>query len=179
MLKLISAEATHIGFVRNNNEDAFLAIPEAGLFAIADGMGGAAAGEIASRYFTGTTKEVFGDKISAAEEESSALIEKVFQRAIRRIAEHIAKNPNDEGMGCTGDILLFSDSHYIIGHMGDSRIYLARDEHLRQLTRDQSLVQGLVDEGILTAEEARHHPRKNIILQVVGTDSSVAPDILK
>jgi len=82
-------------------------------------------------------------------------------------------------MGCTGDLLVVHAKSYVIGHAGDSRVYLVRDEHLRQLTKDHSLVQGLVDEGLLTPEEARHHPRKNIILQAVGTDPLVAPDILK
>ncbi len=179
MIRLISAGATHVGLVRTNNEDAFLAMPEAGLFAISDGMGGAAAGEIASRYFIETAQAVLGGRITVSEERSAALIEKVFRRSIKRIVEHTVQNPDDEGMGCTGDLLLLFDGHYVIGHMGDSRVCLMRGGCLRQLTRDHSLVQGLVDEGILTPAQAKNHPRKNIILRVVGTDPFVCPDILK
>jgi PPM family protein phosphatase len=179
MVKLLSAGATHVGLVRTNNEDAYLAMPEAGVFAISDGMGGAAAGEIASRYFIEAVQQVFIDHVLVSNEASGALVEEVFKRANKTILKHGAQNPQDEGLGCTGDLLVFHGANYVTGHVGDSRVYMARDGHLRQLTRDQSLVQGLVDEGILTPEEARHHPRKNIILQALGTDPSVSPDILK
>ncbi|HEY6044670.1 MAG TPA: Stp1/IreP family PP2C-type Ser/Thr phosphatase [Nitrosospira sp.] len=179
MVKLFSAGATHVGLVRTNNEDAYLAMPEAGLFALSDGMGGAAAGEVASKYFVETVEQIFTDDVSASEEANVALVRKVFKSSNKRIIEHTVKHPDDEGMGCTGELLVVHEKSYVIGHVGDSRVYLVRDEHLRQLTRDQSLVQGLVDEGILTPEEARHHPRKNIILQALGTDPSVTPDVIK
>ena len=179
MVKLLSAGSTHVGLVRTNNEDAYLAMPEGGVFALSDGMGGAAAGEIASRYFIEAVQQVFIDHVLVSNEASGVLVEKVFRRANKTILKHGAQNPQDEGLGCTGDLLVFHGANYVIGHVGDSRVYMARDVHLRQLTRDQSLVQGLVDEGVLTPEEARHHPRKNIILQALGTDPSVSPDILK
>ena len=179
MIRLISAAATHVGLLRTNNEDACLAMPEAGIFAISDGMGGAAAGEIASRYFIEAVQAGLASRVPVPEEANIVLVEKVFELSNERIFEHTAQNPNDEGMGCTGDLLLFFDRRYVIGHMGDSRIYLMRNGRLRQLTRDHSLVQGLVDEGILTPEEAKNHPRKNIILRAVGTDPFMSPDILK
>jgi protein phosphatase len=82
-------------------------------------------------------------------------------------------------MGCTGDILLFGEDRYVIGHVGDSRVYLLREGRLRQLTTDHSLVQLQVDNGMLTPEEAKHHPRKNILLRAVGTDPSETCDILE
>jgi PPM family protein phosphatase len=179
MAKLVSAGATHIGLVRINNEDAYLAMPEAGLFALSDGMGGAAAGEVASRYFVEAVEQIFTEGVSASEEANAALVQKVFKYSNKRITEHTVKHPGDEGMGCTGDLLVVQEKSYVIGHVGDSRVYLLRKESLRQVTRDHSLVQGLVDEGILTPEEARHHPRKNIILQAIGTDPLVVPDIIK
>ncbi len=168
-----------MGLVRTNNEDAYLDMPEVGLFALSDGMGGAAAGEIASRYFIETAQAVFHNRVPLSERIDHALVRKVFKCSNTRIIEHTAKYPDDEGMGCTGDLLAFYGRSYVIGHVGDSRVYLVREGHLQQLTRDHSLVQGLVDEGILTPEQARHHPRKNIILRAVGTDPSVSPDILK
>ena len=106
-------------------------------------------------------------------------VEEVFIDSNRRILEHAANNPDDWGMGCTADLLAFADRRYIIGHVGDSRVYLLRRQCLSQLTRDHSLVQLQVDQGVLTPAEARTHPRKNIILRAVGTDASVFPDILE
>lgn len=178
MVKLISAGATDIGLLRSNNEDTYLVMPEAGLFAISDGMGGAAAGEIASRYFIETAQAVFRSRASSFGETNHELARKVFRCSNERIFEHTAQYPDDKGMGCTGDLLVFDGDRYVIGHVGDSRIYLLRDGILRQLTKDHSLVQRLVDKGTLTPEEAKHHPRKNIILQALGIDPSVSFDIL-
>ncbi len=179
MIKLISAAATDIGLLRSNNEDACLVMPEAGLFAISDGMGGAAAGEIASRYFIETAQTVFCSRTPSFSEANHELARKVFKRSNERMLEHTAEYPDDEGMGCTGDLLVFAGDRYVVGHVGDSRIYLLRDGVLRQLTKDHSLVQGLVDNGTLTPEEAKHHPQKNIILQALGIDPSVSFDILE
>src|SRR6184192_1458771 len=88
MFRLLSASATHLGLVRTNNEDAYLAMPEAGLFALSDGMGGAAAGEVASRYFVETVEQVFTDGVSASDEANVALVQKVFKHSNRRIIEH-------------------------------------------------------------------------------------------
>ena len=154
-------------------------MPEAGLFAISDGMGGAAAGEIASGYFIETAQAVFRGRTSSSREADHELARKVFRCSNERIFEHTAQYPDDEGMGCTGDLLVFDRDRYVIGHAGDSRIYLLRDGVLRQLTKDHSFVQRLVDDGTLMPEEAKHHPRKNIILQALGIDPSVSFDILE
>ena len=179
MSRLNSAAATHVGLVRTNNEDAYLAMPDVGVFALSDGMGGAAAGEIASRCFIETVEAIVANGGPASAPETCAQAEKVFIDSNRRILEHAAKNPEDWGMGCTADLLVFTNGRYIIGHVGDSRVYLLRRHCLSQLTRDHSLVQLQVDQGVLTPEEARTHPRRNIILRAVGTDASVFPDILE
>jgi protein phosphatase len=179
MVRFLSAGTSHVGFLRTNNEDAYLAVPEAGFFAISDGMGGQAAGEIASQYFIETAQSAFGTLVSNSGEADIAWVEKVFRRANETILEYAAQNPDDLGMGCTGEILVFYGSHYIIGHVGDSRIYVLRDGVLRQLTKDHSLVQLQVDQGMLTSEEAKTHPKKNIILRAVGTHPSVSCDILR
>lgn len=178
MVRLLAAGATDVGLWRTNNEDAYLVMPEAGLFALSDGMGGAAAGEIASGYFIEAAQAAFSNPIPASEEMIHELVQKVFRCSSKRILEHIAQQPEDEGMGCTGDLLVFSENKYIIGHMGDSRVYLLRDGSLQQLTKDHSLVQLQVDRGMLTPEEARHHPRKNVILRAIGADPSGSCDIL-
>ena len=179
MINLVSAWATDVGLWRNNNEDASLVMPEAGLFAIADGMGGAAAGEVASSYFVETARAVLGGRSAASEEDDYGLVQKVFRQTNERIFEHSAQHPDDEGMGCTGDLLVFQGDRYVIGHVGDSRVYLLRDGNLKQVTRDHSWVQLQVDQGLLTQEEARNHPRKNIILCALGTDPSISIDMLE
>lgn len=203
MTKLLSAGATDIGLCRTNNEDAYCVMPEIGLFSLADGMGGAAAGEIASRYFIETARTVFGSAngahgdgepdgpdaaISPVAPDYESLVEQVFTQASRLIAEHAVRHPHDEGMGCTADLLVIHEDDYVIGHVGDSRIYLLREGSLRQLTKDHSLVQLQVDNGTLTPEEARAHPKKNILLQVLGggagragnaSDAAVPFDVLR
>ena len=179
VVTLTSGAGTHVGLVRTNNEDAYLAMPDTGVFALSDGMGGAAAGEIASRYFIETAQATVANGIPVSGPEKFAQIEKVFTDSNKRILEHAANNPDDLGMGCTADLLAFADRRYIIGHVGDSRVYLLRRQRLSQLTRDHSLVQLQVDQGVLTPDEARTHPRKNIILRAVGTDALVFPDILE
>jgi protein phosphatase len=179
MVTLLSASATHVGMVRTNNEDAYLSMPEAGLFALSDGMGGAAAGEIASRYFIETAQAVFSNDIPDPAGEKYARVEKIFGDSNKRILEHAAHNPDDRGMGCTADVLVFYNTRYVVGHVGDSRVYLLRHGGLSQLTSDHSLVQLQVDKGLLTPQEAKKHPRKNIILKALGTDASVSSDILE
>jgi PPM family protein phosphatase len=179
MIRLNSTAATHVGLVRKNNEDAYLVMPEVGVFALSDGMGGAAAGEVASRCFVETVRAIVANGVPVLAPEKCAQVEKVFIDSNRRILEHAAKNPDDWGMGCTADLLAFTNGRYIVGHVGDSRVYLLRHTRLSQLTRDHSWVQLQVDQGTLTPKEARIHPRKNIILRAIGTDASVFPDILE
>ncbi|WP_306535257.1 Stp1/IreP family PP2C-type Ser/Thr phosphatase [Geobacter sp.] len=179
MIKLISASATDVGLRRTNNEDACLAIPEERLFALSDGMGGAAAGEIASGYFIDTVREVFSGQNRSSEEKVCALVQEAFRLSNQRIISHAAEHPQDEGMGCTGELLTFCSNRYIIGHVGDSRIYLFREGKLRQITKDHSLVQLQVDQGIISAEEAKQHPMKNIILRALGSVPSLSLDIIK
>ena len=179
MIRLLSAAATHAGLVRINNEDAYLSMPETGLFALSDGMGGEAAGEIASRYFIDTAQAVSVGENTDSAGKKYARVEKIFGQSNKRILEHAAHNPEDWGMGCTADILMLYNDRYVIGHVGDSRVYLLRHGALSQLTSDHSLVQLQVDKGLLTPQEAKKHPRKNIILKALGTDASVSPDILE
>lgn len=179
MLRLLSAGATDVGLLCRNNKDAYLLMPEAGLFALSDGMGGEAAGEVASQYFIAAAQVTFGNQAPASEEASCALIEKAFRCSNKRILEHTAQNPDDSGMGCTRDLLVFYGRNYVIGHVGDSRVYLLRDRSLRQLIKDHSPVQQLVDQGMLTPKQAKNHPRKNIILRAAGTDPLLSFDRIK
>lgn len=166
-----------VGLKRANNEDAFAARPDLGFCAVADGMGGAAAGEIASGIFVDTCVEVFRNP-----DDGEGLEEKVkraFTKANTRMLEHVAARPEHAGMGCTAEVLAARGEEVVIGHVGDSRTYRLRDGELKQLTVDHSLVQDQVNRGLITAQEARTHAMRNVILRAVGSKDHVELDILK
>jgi PPM family protein phosphatase len=179
MLKLNAVGKTDIGLRRSNNEDAYLVRSDLGFFAVADGMGGAAAGEIASRIFINSAQEVF-DQISREPGlEMCGLVQESFRLGNDRILEHVSSNPRDKGMGCTAELVAFSGDSYLVGHMGDSRTYLFREEKLRQITKDHSIVQEQTDKGLITPEEARKHALRNIVLRAVGINPDVALDLTR
>jgi len=178
MPKVVSFAKSDVGLVRSNNEDAFVLDPELNFWALADGMGGAASGEVASRIFTETTLEVFS-KWGRAGEENFALVQKVFLLANERIFTRGKENPSHHGMGCTAELLAFFEQNFILGHVGDSRTYVYRLGQLRQLTRDHSLVQDQIDQGLITLAEARKHPLRHIISRAVGVEEKLAVDFIK
>ena len=179
MTTIETAGVTDVGLRRSTNEDAFVIMPEQLVVAVADGMGGAAAGEVASSIFVSAVSEHFAASNAASEDVAYRLVQQVFSVANNRMIEHVTRNPHDSGMGCTAELLTFAGGRYIIGHVGDSRIYLYRNGELRQLTKDHSLVQMQLDEGMITAEAARVHPRKNIVLRAVGMEKDIPLDILR
>ncbi|MCD6272566.1 MAG: Stp1/IreP family PP2C-type Ser/Thr phosphatase [Deltaproteobacteria bacterium] len=167
------------GLKRPNNEDAFIIKLESGFCAVADGMGGAAAGELASSIFIETAAEVFLNYKGRSEKKTVELFQKAFSLSNTKILNHTARNPDHKGMGCTAELLAFSEKGFVIGHVGDSRTYLYRNKELEQLTKDHSLVQEQIDQGLIKPEQAMTHPMRNIILRAVGVKEGVAPDILK
>jgi protein phosphatase len=179
MLKINSAAKTDIGMKRSSNEDAFLASPDLGLYAVADGMGGAAAGEVASRIFVDSALEVFSRVSRQSEQEMYVLIQEAFRLGNERMIGHVTSNPLDRGMGCTAELIAFYGDNYMVGHVGDSRTYLLREQNLRQVTKDHSLVQDQLDKGLITPEEAKRHNFRNIVLRAVGTDPTVSLDLIK
>ncbi len=170
---------TDVGNVRTNNEDVFYISESCHYCLVADGMGGAAAGEVASQIFADTAKSVFAGHDGTSEENTIARVQTTFKLANDKILKHVARHPQDQGMGCTAELLAFSQSYFIIGHVGDSRTYRLRNETFKQLTRDHSLVQEQLDQGIITPQEAQRHAMRNVILRAVGVNDSVALDILK
>jgi protein phosphatase len=179
MSKIACLGKSDIGLKRSNNEDAFILKPETGIAAVADGMGGAAAGEIASRIFTETAMEVFSTPDSSSGQGLFESIQQTFRMANERILNHVKSNPSHQGMGCTAELIAFSNESYILGHVGDSRTYLWRQERLKQLTRDHSLVQEQVDQGLITPEDARRHSLRNVILRAVGISETLAVDFIR
>ncbi len=175
----ISVGKTDVGLVRKNNEDAFSLDDKAGYCALADGMGGAAAGEVASRIFVDTARDSFAGCRDASADLCSELIQKTFIQANQRILDHVRENPLHAGMGCTAELLAFTGEGFVLGHMGDSRTYRLRGSVLKQLSKDHSLVQDQIDQGIITEQEARTHPYRNVILRAVGTGESPSLDIIR
>jgi protein phosphatase len=170
---------TDVGLMRQNNEDTFLIKPDFGFCLVSDGMGGAAAGELASKIFTETTLEVFSADNDQSENNTLEKVKKTFRTAHERILSYVRENPHHQGMGCTAELVAFHEHGFLIGHIGDSRIYRKRKGQLKQLTKDHSLVQDQIDQGLITPDQAKKHSLRNIILRAVGINEDLALDILK
>jgi PPM family protein phosphatase len=166
------------GLIRANNEDIFLVKPELGVYLVADGMGGAAAGELASQIFSETTLELFSDT-GASGLDLAERVQQAFSAANDRIIAHTEEVPAHRGMGCTAELMVFSENGFTLGHMGDSRTYRLKNGSLKQLTQDHSLVQEQLNNGLITPAEAKHHPMRNVILRAVGVDESPSLDLVR
>lgn len=166
------AGLSDLGRKRRQNEDAFVCEPP--LFAIADGMGGAQAGEVASRLAAAAIEE------GAAAIADGEGVATVVRAANARIFERAVQDPSVAGMGTTATVALVDeqDSSVTIAHVGDSRAYRYRDGALEQLTSDHSLVGELVRSGRLTEAEAAVHPHRSVITRALGTDADVEVDTL-
>jgi PPM family protein phosphatase len=161
-LILRSLTVSDPGLVRPNNED--VAFAGARLIAVADGMGGAPAGEVASEIVISTLAPV---ERSTAGPEPSAALRDAIGTANSRIREVAEADPANEGMGTTVTAVLLAGRTLTVAHVGDSRGYLLRGTELRRLTKDDTYVQTLVDHGSLTAEEARRHPQRSLVTRAV------------
>lgn len=164
------AARSDTGLQRSANEDAFLS--RSPLYAVADGMGGAQAGEIAARIATETLEQQPRDRDNAEEN-----LARMASEANRRIFELARSDSSRAGMGTTLTGALVSDKEVSIVHVGDSRAYLFRDGDLRQLTRDHSLVEELRRQGQLTTEEAEEHPQRSVITRALGPEPEVDLDL--
>jgi protein phosphatase len=175
----IAAEGkTDVGNVRKNNEDAFLVRVALPLFVVADGVGGAAAGEVASRLFVSSCEYEF----EAAREQvrdPALLIKRCFHNANRKIIDYTDTAPDTRGMACTAEVLTFSDNDFVIGHVGDSRTYLLRDGQIGLITKDHSYVQEQLDLGLIKQEEADTHRLRNAIYRAVGFEEDLDVDIIR
>ncbi|MEE8161478.1 MAG: PP2C family serine/threonine-protein phosphatase, partial [Acidobacteriota bacterium] len=157
-----------------NNEDCLVEVPEIGLFGVCDGLGGHAAGEIASSIASSTLEEIV--------KESSEAPEKVLKAGVKeansRIFRHQQDDPDSVGMGTTLSVVWLNpeDSLAWIAHVGDSRIYLQRGQELKQITEDHSPVYRLYMKGLLTKEQMQRHPQKNLVERSLGVLASVKAD---
>ncbi|MER5349722.1 protein phosphatase 2C domain-containing protein [Kitasatospora sp. NPDC002551] len=171
-LVLRFAAGSHKGLIREGNEDSGYAGPR--LLAVADGMGGAAAGEVAS-------SEVLGSIVRLDEDVPGAdlltLLGDAVQGANDRLRQMVEEDPQLEGMGCTLTAMLWTGQRMGLVHVGDSRAYLLRDGALVQITQDHTWVQRLVDEGRITPEEAETHPQRSLLMRALDGRGQVEPDL--
>jgi len=165
------AARTDVGLEREGNEDAFLV--RTPLFVVADGMGGAQGGEVASR----TLVEVFEEAVAAGELPDG--LASAVQKANARIHRMALEDESLKGMGCTVTASYVAGGRMTTAHVGDSRLYRLRKDSLEQLTEDHSLVGGLVQLGQLTPEEAEVHPQRSVILRAVGVEATVEVDVVE
>jgi protein phosphatase len=183
-----AAGRTDVGLVRKNNEDNFGFDNRIGIFVVCDGMGGQAAGELASKIAVDTVlgyfhqeerrsgSEVLGRGFAEVSERANALANAV-QLANKAIREASARDAGSAGMGCTLVAVRVEGNLFSIAHVGDSRIYLVRQGAIQQLTTDHSLVMEQVRRGMITLEEAEHCEMQNVIVRALGSEDSVEPDL--
>ncbi|MEO7191757.1 MAG: PP2C family serine/threonine-protein phosphatase [Vicinamibacterales bacterium] len=190
MLRIVSAAVSHPGLRREQNEDAYCARADLGLYVVADGMGGHAAGEVASRMavdaieaFVVETRDgppaggwpmpydpslpLDGNRLTIG-----------FQLANQSLAVAAAGNPALRGMATTASAALTSDESVVLGHIGDSRIYLWRDGTLRQLTTDHSWVGDRIRAGMLSESDARQHPWRNVVTRAITGGDDPLVDVI-
>jgi len=178
---MISAFESDIGRIRGENQDFCYSFSlKNALFAIvADGMGGANGGSVASKIAVEAVKKTI-EKDYEASMSKGALVDMLItsvRTANIEVLEYAAKHDSLEGMGTTLVLAAVRSDKAVILNIGDSRAYFVFDNELRQVTKDQSYVQHLVDKGEISAEEAKNHPKKNVIMQAVGTGDAICPDI--
>ena len=172
-----------VGKARDNNQDFYIISPpdtRIKIYVVADGMGGAKGGEIASKLAALSAKsyiETHFDEYRADRNKLKTLISNAIEYANMIVYEESKKDKSLKGMGTTIDICLIYNNQVFIGHVGDSRVYRIRKEAIKKLTTDHSLVQKLIDDGEISKEEAKSHPQKNQILKAVGCDAYVEPDV--
>jgi serine/threonine protein phosphatase PrpC len=161
--------ASDTGRKRRRNEDSYVVAPP--LFAVADGMGGAQAGEIASKLAAAALEDTDAGALSGEDRVMS-----LIQEANRRVYERSNEDPNASGMGTTITVALVEETGVTIGHVGDSRAYRYRDGSIEQITEDHALVNELMKSGKLSPEEAETHPQRSVITRALGTDPDVDVD---
>ncbi len=172
MLKFVYAAGSHVGLVRQNNEDSGFAGPYLQL--VADGVGGAAAGEVAS-----ATAAYVVSALAArgSEDDLVGLLAAAVQESHRQLSAGVERDQTRCGMATTLTALLTSGNRFAMAHIGDSRAYLLRGDRLSQVTKDHTFVQSLIDEGHLTREQASTHPHRSVVLKVLDGEHRPEPDV--
>lgn len=180
---MIVSGKTHQGMVRKNNQDSFLTLlheeHDSALLIVCDGMGGAKAGNIASTIAVQTFSDKVEELFAGTGRPSVRALRLAVDRANEAVFQESISDPDLEGMGTTLVAAIIQGRHATLINIGDSRAYRIRGDDITQLTLDHSYVQELYRKGKLTAEEARHHPNRNLITRAVGVDEFVEADIFE
>lgn len=176
-MKLEACALTDAGRRRKKNEDCVSADCETGLFIVADGMGGHAAGEVASRMAVDILRDRY--TLYAGAPSAEQALADSFGEATRSILAHARTHPAHQGMGTTLSTLFFRDNQLHLAHVGDSRIYRLRHKRLEQLSIDHSLIAEQVRTGLISAAEARNSQMRNILLQAIGMEEQVEVFMLR
>ena len=171
--RVLTTAASHVGRIRMSNQDSGYAGTH--LFMVADGMGGHAGGDVASSLATQAITAVSDERFETIEEAQATLVEAVKHSA-QELSDAVRDHPDLQGMGTTVSAMIRHDDKIVIAHIGDSRIYLYRGNKLEQITVDHTFVQKLVETGRITPEEAAVHPRRNVLMRVLG-DFDTNPDV--
>ena len=174
MRQVVSHAQTHKGLVRKINEDACLDLADSGVWLVADGMGGHAAGDIASQLVVDTVQVA----VKRASQVSVQLLTESLQQANQELYQYSEQHLQGHTAGSTVVVLLLDKLHYHFLWAGDSRGYLLRNNVLRQITRDHSQVNEMVEQGLLSSSEAEQHELANVITRAVGVDPHVSIDIV-
>ena len=170
---MISAARTHIGKVRSSNQDAILVCPgEYGVYGVADGMGGHKAGDVASKIAVAVVERALKN-----ERPTISLLRKAIEEANEAIYEEQLANPDYSGMGTTMTVIWEDEDRVLLGHVGDSRAYRVRNSAISQVSLDHSMVAEMVRRGLITEDEARVHPYRNIITRALGTAPTINVDV--
>lgn len=164
------------GSVRQQNEDSYAYDREKKIFVVADGMGGHKRGEVASDMAVKTVMQELTDSSSGDDDTIISEIESGMKAANSAVYTHAKEHPDHQGMGTTLSVVRFVDDKVFYGHVGDSRIYLYDEGLLTQLTKDHTMVEELVDIGTISSEEAKTHPKKNVLIKALGTQEDVEAD---
>ena len=171
------AGRTDVGIIRSGNEDSYLVLPDKGVFIVADGMGGHAAGEVASEMAVQIIARGLDGILGRSDSEAAQMMRTAIIQSNAEIYQRTMNEPEKRGMGTTATAMVVNGNRYVLGQVGDSRAYLYRGDSLIQVTKDHSYVQEQVDAGNLTPEQARTHPYSNVITRCVGANADVVPDI--
>jgi PPM family protein phosphatase len=184
---LAIASATDPGMVRSHNEDSVAADAANGLLVLADGMGGYNAGEVASGMATTVIITEMQQMLTKAQpyeldpktrkQIGARMVREQVLKANTSIYQAAQSQPQYAGMGTTLVVCLFYDNKVLVAHLGDSRLYLARDGKFKQVTRDHSLLQEQIDSGLISAAQAKNAQHKNLVTKALGIDPSVEPEI--
>ncbi|MBL0388829.1 Stp1/IreP family PP2C-type Ser/Thr phosphatase [Tumebacillus sp. ITR2] len=176
------AAKTHVGLVRQLNEDSYAIVAHQqphGVAVLADGMGGHLAGEVASALAVEAVVKHITEHTEGGSDDPQDLLVAAIKQANQAVHDRASSQQGLSGMGTTLIVSLFNQEQIYLGHIGDSRVYLLQGGELRQVTEDHTLVNELYKNGQITLEEALHHPQRNIVTRAVGTDERVQPDLLQ